>query len=603
MPYRVCFFVLSTWSAVTLAQTPDDSKLPHSFAVPSEVVISHIDLDLRVDFSKERLAGTATVSVDRHDRSAPLRLDSKGLKIKKISGADGAGLEYSLTASDADLGTGLSIALPADATKVVIEYETSPGAEALQWLSPEQTTDKKQPFLFTQSQAVLARTWVPCQDTPAVRMTYSARVQVPPALMAVMSASNPQEKNESGIYTFEMKQPIPSYLLALAVGDIQFRAIGPRSGVYAEPSVLKKAAWELGHTEQMIDAAERLYGPYRWDRYDVIFLPSSFPFGGMENPRLTFATPTILAGDRSLVALIAHELAHSWSGNLVTNATWNDFWLNEGFTVYFEQRIMEAVFGRDYAEMLAKLTLDGLREEVKQLDQRDTWLKLDLAGRNPDDGMTAIAYDKGYFFLRMLEDEVGREKWDDFLRGYFDQHAFRSMTTEGFVAYLHENLRPEADIDEWVYGPGLPSNCPEVETDKLATVERQAKQFVSGSPAGVSTTREWSTHHWLHFLRSLPKPLSIEQMTELDRLFSLTASQNSEITHDWLLHVIASRYEPGMKRLEEFLTEQGRRKFLKPLYASLAESEEGMELARNIYKKARPTYHAVSRETIDELLK
>jgi leukotriene-A4 hydrolase len=520
------------------------SDLPHSCARPSEVSVSHMDFDLNVDFKSQRLSGSVTLSLNRLDDSKPLRLDSRGLMIEDIAAVDGRTLAFQTGEAQGALGRCLSIELPAGVDKVVIRYATSVDASALQWLSPEQTTDKRHPFLFTQSQAILARTWVPCQDTPAVRFTYSARITVPPELMAVMSASNPQVRNDRGVYQFEMKQPIPSYLLALAVGDLEFRQIGPRSGVYAEPSVLEKAAWELADTERMIAAAESLYGAYRWERYDVIFLPSSFPFGGMENPRLTFATPTILAGDRSLVALIAHELAHSWSGNLVTNATWNDFWLNEGFTVYFEQRIMEAVYGRPYAEMLARLTLDGLREEMRTLDDRDTWLKLDLAGRDPDDGMTAIAYDKGYFFLRMLEENIGREKWDMFLRDYFDQHAFRSMTTEDFVAYLKQNLDIGVDITEWIYGPGLPANCPEVHTAQLLEVEQQARAFINGTPATELSIQDWTTHHWLHFLRTLPDPLTTAQMHNLDEAFELTASANSEITHEWLLHVIAGRLPP-----------------------------------------------------------
>ncbi|MEM7559822.1 MAG: M1 family aminopeptidase/hydrolase, partial [Planctomycetota bacterium] len=355
-------------------------ELPHSCARPDQVAVKHLHLDLSVNFEEKRLAGAATLTIERRDKAAKeLRLDTRGLDIEAVTCGD-AELDWALGEDDAQLGKALTITLPkedsASSNRIKIEYATRPSAEALQWLTPEQTTDKKHPFLFTQSQAILARTWVPCQDTPAVRITYSAKIGVPPELMAVMSASNPQEKNASGVYEFKMEQPIPSYLLALAVGDLQFRSLGPRSGVYCEPSVLKRAEWELADTERMIEAAEKLYGKYRWDRYDVIFLPSSFPFGGMENPRLTFATPTILAGDRSLVALIAHELAHSWSGNLVTNSTWNDFWLNEGFTVYFEQRIMEAIFGRQYSEMLARLTLDGLLAEIKELDERDTWLKL-----------------------------------------------------------------------------------------------------------------------------------------------------------------------------------------------------------------------------------
>jgi leukotriene A-4 hydrolase/aminopeptidase len=593
-----------------MAMTSFGQELPHSFARPDRVAIKHLHLDLKVDFEAKKLSGSAELSLDRKTDATHVVLDTSGLDIADVTDGKGAKLKWELGKEVAKLGQSLSIGLPAGKsveTKVKIMYSSRPSAEAVQWLSPSQTTDKKQPFLFTQSQAILARTWVPCQDTPAVRMTYSAKIQVPSNLLAVMSASNPQAKNDSGVYEFEMKQPIPSYLLALAVGDLQFKALGPRSGVYAEPSVLKKAAWELGDTERMIEAAETLYGVYQWDRYDVIFLPSSFPFGGMENPRLTFATPTILAGDRSLVALIAHELAHSWSGNLVTNATWNDFWLNEGFTVYFEQRIMEAIYGRPYSEMLAKLTLDGLLEEIKGLKARDTWLKLDLAGRNPDDGMTAIAYDKGYFFLRMLEEEVGREKWDSFLKTYFQKFAFKSMTTESFLTYLDENLKVDVDLKAWVYSSGLPENCPVVETRELANAAKAAAEFLSGKNASAICvqfkTKDWTTHHWNHFLRSFRDGLTTEQMTELDREFKFTQSGNSEITHDWMLHVIGTMYEPGMKKLDSFLTGQGRRKFLQPLYQKLSQSDAGKVIADQIYAKARPGYHAVSRQTIDEILK
>ncbi len=586
-------------------------ELPHSFARPDQVVVKHLHLDLSVDFEEKQLAGAATLTVERRDKTVnQLRLDTRGLDIEAVSCGE-AELDWALGEEDAQLGKALTINLPKydslRSDRIKIEYATRPSAEALQWLTPEQTTDKQYPFLFTQSQAILARTWVPCQDTPAVRMTYSAKIKVPAELMAVMSASNPQEKNASGIYKFEMKQPIPSYLLAMAVGDLQFRELGPRSGVYCEPSVLRRAEWELADTERMIEAAEELYGEYRWERYDVIFLPSSFPFGGMENPRLTFATPTILAGDRSLVALIAHELAHSWSGNLVTNSTWNDFWLNEGFTVYFEQRIMEAIYGRQYSEMLARLTLDGLLAELTELDERDTWLKLDLANRNPDDGMTAVAYDKGYFFLRMLEEEVGREKWDAFIKRYFRKFAFQSMTTEGFLQYLEANLDAGINLKAWVYSAGLPDNCPEVKTDELAKVAQAAKDFLGGQSAeriqSSYETADWTTHHWNHFLRSFKTAdLSIAQMQDLDAVFKFSRSGNSEITHDWLWLVIAAEYKPAYLRLETFLTSQGRRKFLQPLYQKLAETEEGLIRAKEIYTIARPGYHSVSSSTIDGIL-
>jgi len=603
-PLRI---LVSAVSVLCVMVSLEAQELPHSCARPDQIAIAHLHLDLKVDFESQKLAGSATMKLDRRTAASKLYLDTNGLKIFKVqSQPDGKELKWSLGEHEPNLGSSLSVELVDGVDEVTVYYESQPGAEAVQWLTPEQTTDKKYPFLFTQSQAILARTWVPCQDTPAVRMTYSAKIQVPPELLAVMSASNPQRKNKTGVYEFEMKQPIPAYLLALAVGDLKFLELGPRSGVYAEPSVLKKAVWELADTEKMISAAEALYGEYRWDRYDVIFLPSSFPFGGMENPRLTFATPTILAGDRSLVALIAHELAHSWSGNLVTNATWDDFWLNEGFTVYFEQRIMEAIYGREYSEMLAKLSLDGLLAEIKELEARDTWLKLDLRGRNPDDGMTSIAYDKGYFFLRMLEEKVGREKFDQFLKSYFKKFAFKSMTTEGFLSYLQENLDKKIDFNAWVYSPGLPADVPVVKTEALERVEQAARNFLNGDELSVLAvdfeTDQWTTHHWNHFLRSFKNDLSPAQMKSLDDQFRFTQSGNSEITHDWMVLVIGSGYQTGFPRLEEFLTEQGRRKFLQPLYEKMATTPEGLERANRIYAKARPGYHAVSRQTIDKIL-
>jgi aminopeptidase N len=396
----------------------------HSYANPSAVRVRHVDLDWDVLFNQKILKGTATLSIDRISTDAPLILDTRDLKIERVETShDGA--KYSLAkfvvgASDKILGAPLTIALPAQANRVRIHYSTSPAASGVQWLAPAQTAGKKEPFMFTQSEAIHARSWIPLQDTPAVRVTYTARVRTPKNLLAVMSAENLSGTARDGDYSFRMEQPIPSYLIALGVGDLQFRSLGPRTGVYAEPPVIDLAARELSDTEKMITATEKLYGPYRWGRYDILVLPPSFPYGGMENPRLTFATPTILAGDKSLVSLIAHELAHSWSGNLVTNATWSDFWLNEGFTTYLERRILEAVYGRPREEMEAALGLRDLNEEIATLPDADEILHVDLKGRDPDEGSTDIPYEKGALFLRHLEQTFGRERFDQFLKGYFD---------------------------------------------------------------------------------------------------------------------------------------------------------------------------------------
>lgn len=600
---------LSPADAIDL-RSADERPDPHSFANSDAVVVTHLALDLAADFQSERLAGTATLDIARSAEADRLVLDTDDLEIGSVTLLpSGDAADYALSPDDPELGSALVISLNPDTEKVRIDYRTSPDAGALQWLGPAQT-DSGKPFLFTQSQAILARSWIPLQDTPGVRMTYEAKVTVPKGLMAVMSAENGTEKNADGVYLFSMPQAIPSYLLALAIGDLEFRSLGPRSGVYAEPTVVDDAAWEFAEVEAMLHAAEELYGPYLWERYDVLVLPPSFPFGGMENPRLTFVTPTLLAGDRSLVNVVAHEIAHSWSGNLVTNATWDDFWLNEGFTSYVELRIMEALRGPEYAEMLWALSLADLIDEIAVLgvENADTHLHLDLTGRNPDDGMTSIAYEKGAAFLRRLEHYAGRERFDDFLNRYFENFAFESIDTETFVEYLRNNLLDgEFDGDppmtgDWVYGAGLPTDYVEPKSDAFAAVGLQLEAWLAGTSAADLDTEDWSTQEWLHFLHELPDELTIDQMTELDEAFGLTNSGNAEIQAAWYEIAIRNDYEPAYDALEQFLVEVGRRKFLQPLYKALAEDGEGLVFARRVYEKARPGYHSVSYETIDEIL-
>lgn len=586
----------------------------HSFAQPDSAVVTHLNLDLKTDFNKKILSGVACWTINNISKGDKIIFDTRDLNIEKVTtGADERETTFSIGDSVQYLGKSLTVKIDASTTQVNIYYSTNADASALQWLNPQQTSGKKFPFLFTQSEAILARTWIPCQDGPGVRFSYNAKIEVPKNLLATMSASNnPEQKNDSGIYHFEQKNPIPSYLMALAVGDYGYKSISNRCGVYAEWDMLDKVAWEFADMEKMVAAAENLYGPYAWGRYDVIVLPPSFPFGGMENPCLTFATPTVVAGDRSLVALVAHELAHSWSGNLTTNANWDDFWMNEGFTVYFEQRIMESLYGKSYSEMLASLALDGMKETIAdKIDSMpdDTHLKLNLKDRDPDDGMTDIAYIKGYYFLRLLEGCVGREKWDAFLKKYFADHAFQSMTTEKFVAYLNENLiEPNKekfaniDVNEWIYGPGLPANCPQPSAERFVAVDGELKKFIDGNNPSSLNSKEWSTHEWLYFINHLPEDLSVEKMKSLDGVFHFTDSKNCEIEDAWFLLALKRNYSVAYKNMETFLINVGRRKFLTPLYKEMEKTEAGKKLAKEIYTKARPNYHFVAQQTMDEIV-
>lgn len=596
------------------AKTEIIVKDHHSFSRPDEAVVTHLDWKADIDFDKKIIRASAKYSIENKKGVDTIYLDSRNLIIHGIYRDDSpAPIEFTAVEHEEYLGTELRIPIHSQNKSITIIYETSAGAAALQFLHPVQTAGKKHPFLFTQSQAILARTWIPCQDSPGIRFTYSADVKVPEGMMAVMSAANPTEVSEGGVYHFEMDQPVPSYLMALAAGNLVYKSIGAVTGVYAEPELIDAAVFEFEDMQNMVDTAESLYGPYQWGKYDVIVLPPSFPFGGMENPRLTFATPTIIAGDKSLTALIAHELAHSWSGNLVTNATWDDIWLNEGFTVYFENRIMEEIFGADFANMLALLSYQDLQDEIEWLKSEDrladTRLRVDLEGRNPDDGLTGIPYDKGFYLLKLIEQTVGRENFDAFLKEYFSSFAFQVMTTDAFVDYIQKELLSknpdwgkQIRLEDWIFGTGLPDNCPIIESDRFKKVEAELKLWESGSSAKELASQNWRTPEWLHFVRSLPAKMSDEQMSDLDAAFGFTTSGNSEIQSAWFEKVIPNNYEVAKPEVEAFLIRVGRRKFLVPLYKAILSTEKGKDWAKDIYTKARPNYHAVSTETLDALI-
>ncbi|MEE4330971.1 MAG: M1 family metallopeptidase [Wenzhouxiangella sp.] len=593
----------------------DPGPNPHSFAEFDKVRITHLSLDLVADMDERMLEGHVLLDLDRPEPGFQrLVLDTRDLDIQDVNAVHPDGdylpVSWRMGADHGHLGQPLIIVLPQGIVQVRIDYASRPEAFGLQWLDAEQTSSGK-PFMFSQSQPHYARTWVPLQDTPAVRYTYEARARAPEDLMVVMGAGgNPTERRTDGVYRFEMPEPVPSYLMAIAIGDLRFEAIGPRSGVYAEPDWIEAAASEFEVLERMIEIGEDLYGPYRWGRYDLLVLPPSFPFGGMENPRLSYVTPTIIAGDGSLLALVAHELAHSWSGNLVTNAAWRDLWLNEGFTVYFEARIMEALYGRKVRDMLAKLAWDELAVTLADRESADRQLVLELADRDPEEAFMAVPYDMGRFFLDWLEARFGRERLDAFLRDYFDHFAFQSIDTETFRAYLdreliekHPGLVTLQEVDQWLYEPGLPDFAVAPESDAFERVDAWRERWQGGEVRlDELPVEEWSVHEWRHFLAGPGPGIDARIMAELDEQFDLTEERNAEILFLWLMRSVETRYPPGIERLESFLLEVGRNKFTAPLYQALAATEWGRDWAGEVYERARPGYHPLTRQAAERAL-
>jgi len=586
----------------------------HSYAQPQEVVVSHIDLNLKVDFPHKQLDGVATLTLDWKNASAQdLVLDTENLKIASIEAVDSKGhasaLKYQLAAPAPNMGSKLTIAAPKHPHEVRIAYATSPDASGLQWLSAAQTADKKLPFLFSQSEATHARSWIPLQDSPAIRFTYKAHVSAPKDVRVVMSAPNDPKHALDGSFDFEQTHPIPSYLMAIAAGDIDVRETGPRSAVYAEPSLVAKAAHEFEDTEKMIETTEKLYGPYRWGRYDILVLPPSFPFGGMENPNMTFATPTIIVGDKSLVSVISHELAHSWSGNLVTNATWRDGWLNEGFTTYVQGRVTEALYGQRQETEETLLAIRNLEKTIGKMPENAQRLAPQPRDMDADDELSDVAYDKGSWFLRALEQKFGREHFDTWLKGYFDHFQWHSITTEQMLAYLKPNLIDKYpgrmswdEVKEWVYGAGIPKDAPIPDSPRFDAIDKERGAFLDGTLAADKLdAKGWNTQEWMYFLDRLPDAPPLAKVQQLDVAWHLTGTPNAEIGMRWYVHAIAAGDKAVWPAAAEHMTRIGRLYLTMPVYKALVQTPEGFAYAEKVYAKAKDGYHPLTQMAVERL--
>lgn len=587
-----------------------------SYAQPHLVRITELELDLALDFGRRQLSGTATYTLNwRSDDGETLVLDSRDLHIYQVQGYQDdrwVPLEYALAKPDPVFGSKLSIVSPEQHPRIRVEYTTSPTASGLQWLTPAMTAGGKTPFMFSQSQQIHARSWVPLQDTPQVRFTYTAQIRAPQEVMVLMSADNDPQAERDGEYRFNMPQPIPSYLLAIAAGDLVFKPISERSGVWAEPSAVDAAVAEFADTETMIAVTEKLYGPYRWGRYDMLVLPPSFPYGGMENPRLSFITPTVIVGDKSLVSLIAHELAHSWSGNLVTFAAPHEGWLNEGFTSYVESRIVEELYGTGQVAMERTIARNALRVKYAEIEPELELLAPEpgvLA--TPDESSSATIYTKGAWFLQFLEERFGRDVFDPFLRGYFDHFAFQSITNSAFLDYLKQHLLEPypgrvrmSEVEGWLFQPGIPAQAPVTRSQRFSAVDQAREQWLmQGELPQAELTQAWVTQEWVYFLEGMPATLEAAQLAALDAAYGFTGTANGEIAQRWYPLSIRSDYVAARPAIANFLRDVGRRKLIMPSYRALVATPTGLAFAQQIFERARPGYHPITTGSVDTVIR
>ncbi|RJS19144.1 M1 family peptidase [Corallococcus sp. H22C18031201] len=576
---------------------------PHSYNDDTQPETETLDWKARVDFRTRRLHAEATLTL-KEASAGPLDLDTRDLDIRSVVDGQGHPLPFQVSPPEPILGSRLRIQLPSGVKQLTVRYRTSPEASALQWLTPSQTAGGQHPFLYSQCQAIHARSVVPLQDTPRLRIRYRATLQVPKALKAVMAASFVR-REEHGVEAeehYEMPQPVPPYLLAFAVGSLAMRTLGPRSRVWAEPELLEDAAEEFSGVDEMLRAAESLFGPYDWERFDLLTMPPSFPYGGMENPRLTFLTPTLIAGDKSLVNVVAHELAHSWTGNLVTNASAEHFWLNEGFTVFAERRILEALAGPEVAALHAALGRRSLDEAMNHFRAHPqlTALRTHLDGVDPDEAFSQVPYEKGYLLLRAMEDAAGREAFDGFLRRYLDTYRFRALTTEEFITFTEKELPgvlAKVNAEAYLDQPGVPAHAPSPRSKRL-----EALEALKGKVPTAEVVKDWTPTEWQLFLEGMPQGTSRDVFRQLDERFHLTDSRNSEVLVTWLVAAVRAGWEPALARAEAFLGEVGRMKYLKPLYGVLGASREHRARARSLFQQYSERYHPIARQGVELIL-
>ncbi|KAF0692479.1 Aste57867_16449 [Aphanomyces stellatus] len=595
----------------------------HSLANIAVIKSTAIDLQLTADFDRHVFHGYVDITATVIGAGATeFVLDTRALYIQKAT-IDG---EHVLTTQKEDevFGTALHLPLPAAARAVGtsftarIYYETTPDSTAIQWLPKEQTADKTHPYLFTQSEAIHARALLPCQDAPSVTTVYKAAITVPTwatCLMSAVASADPQATAAKTTFFYEQNVAVPSYLIAIVVGRLESREIGPRSRVWSEPSQVDAVAYEFAQTEDFLKNAEQIMGQeYVWGRYDLVSLPPSFPFGGMENPCLTFATPTLIAGDRSLADVIAHEIAHSWTGNLITNQTWEHFWLNEGWTMWLQRKIMAKIYTDLHFDFDSIIGWNALQHSIDAYgaDHEFTKLVPTLDGCDPDDSFSSVPYEKGFNLLYYLSKLVGDDAFEVFAKAYVQQFKYKTVTSDEFKAFFLGHFQSTkatelATIDwhAWFYAPGMPKR-PAFDTTISAASEALATRWSTGAgPFDAKDVDGWTSSQYVVMLERLLEIcvernhfLDAAALTHLGDVYKLTHTKNSEVRMRFQTLCVRAEHAAILPQVEAFLKEQGRMKYVRPLYRDLYKSKFGADAARRIFGQTKDNYHPIARKMI-----
>ncbi|XP_054153154.1 leukotriene A-4 hydrolase-like isoform X2 [Oppia nitens] len=598
----------------------------NSFARPDLSRVSHISWKAFINFDDQIIEATVDLTVDKQNETIDeLFLDTTQLSIFDVrNGETNEQLSYELSPSVAVFGSKLTVKLPPKKRSIIrIDYRTSNKASALQWLKPEQTAGKRQPYLFSQCQAIYCRSIIPCQDTPAVKTPYDATVVVPKDVVVLMSAmrveSGSWHQSDKGMtkeYRFEQKIAIPSYLMAIVAGDLVSKRIGPRSHVWSEPEVIDQCAYEFANTEKFITTAENIVGPYVWGIYDLLVLPPSFPFGGMENPCLTFVTPTLLAGDRSLDVVVAHEIAHSWTGNLVTNKNWGNFWLNEGFTRFLEMKIVGRLNGGEPNRQFNAIGgLKALKFEIEAMGEQNNYTKLmiDPRGVDPEDAFSSVPYEKGHTFLFYLEQLLGGPQvFEPFLKSYINHFKYQSIETNDFKEYLENYFKDKTDIlskvewDLWLHSTGMPPIIPDYDKSLSKMCTELTNKWINANDnnlsefklSDISSMNPMQVKEFLSQLLDSEIPLSLTKMHVLTEIYGLKSNKNSEIRSIWIRLGLKSHWKECINETIEFITSQGRMKFVKPIYRALYAWDETKQLAVNTFNANKNQMMSISLNSV-----